>query len=151
MRLKRFTALLTLPDLCEANTVTFSRLNWLMRLRADFSDKGNNLDRKSWMRPQNTVFWDLDRRRIRSVKGNNLLNNINKRNNLYKSSRQVNNLYSKTWKIHFTQHKHQWKQAEFVLLTAMQQNLFYFYPNSQTSPNHVLRVRGRVVATAAKS
>ena len=39
--------------------------------KPDFSDRGNNLDKNNWIRPQNTVFWDLDNRLIRSEKEEN--------------------------------------------------------------------------------
>lgn len=32
----------------------------------DFSDSGKRRAKKSWIRPQNTVFWDLDSLRNRS-------------------------------------------------------------------------------------
>ena len=35
----------------------------------DFSDRGKRRARKSWIRPQNTVFWDLDSLLKRSARG----------------------------------------------------------------------------------
>ena len=53
------------------------RLNSEITLRADLSENGKNLERKSRILPQNTVFWVRESRRNRSLQIRNRLFRMN--------------------------------------------------------------------------
>ena len=66
-------------------TVVFSKLNSETTFNPDRSENGKNLAKNNKIRPQNTVFWDLESRRNKSAKYQAMTLNLEeKKKNLQK-------------------------------------------------------------------